>query len=113
MLLAFPSDAGTKYLALLLLALATTVVAQESRNTELPSDYMDQIRDQIYTDAAPWRADPEEEASDWRKPAAVPERKARFGYDPEFDERLHRNDYDTQRRFREPQPSTIFRVDID
>ena len=100
----------------LLVLISASVVAQEARETTLPSNYMEQIREQIYSDAGEWRADAEDEDLDWREPAPLPEQRSRFGYDPEFDERLHRGDfrdYNTQHRFGEPEPSTFFRMELD
>jgi hypothetical protein len=101
---------------LLLALLCAAALAEEARERSLPADYMEDIREQIYADASDWRSEQQETESDWRRTPIIEEARPRFGYDPEFDERLHRSDmgnYDRQRGFGEPEPNTVFRIDLE
>ena len=107
----------TRPLFLLMALVCAAALAEEAREQSLPADYMDRIREQIYEDASDdWRSEKQQTESGWRETLIIEEKRPRFGYDPEFDERLHRadmGDYDSQHRSGEPQPSTVFRIDLD
>ena len=104
-------NVNAKVWGLLALLLSASVISQESRDGALPADYMEQIREQIYSDATDWRAVKEEDKLSWREPKQFEERESRFGYDPAFDERLHRGEFEDYRD--EPQSSTFFRMELD
>ena len=93
------------------------VLAEEAREQSLSVDYMDRIRTQIYDDASDdWRSGKQQAESGWRETLVIEEKRPRFGYDPEFDERLRRVDmgnYDSRQRVGEPEPSTVFRMNLD
>ncbi|MCZ6888421.1 MAG: hypothetical protein O7H39_07990 [Gammaproteobacteria bacterium] len=107
----------TRPLFLLMALVCAAVLAEEAREQSLPADYMDRIREQIYEDASDdWRSEKQQTESGWRTTLIIEEKRSRFGYDPEFDERLHRaglGDYDRQRRLGEPEPNTVFRIGLD
>ena len=112
----FPVVETRTWIWVALAFVSASVLAEEARDAALPADYMDQIRQQIYDDAADWREGESEEDTGWRRTAEIPEKESRFGYDPEFDERLHRGefgDYKSEHRFGEPEPSTFFKIELD
>jgi hypothetical protein len=103
-------------LILLMALLCAAALAEEAREPSLPADYMDRVREQIYEDASDWRSEEQQTESGWRRTPIIEEKPPRFGYDPASDERLHRDhmgDYDNQHRFGEPEPNTIFRIDLE
>ena len=100
---------------LLMALLCAAALAEEAREQSLPADYMERIREQIYEDTSDWQSEEQQTESGWRRTLIIEEKRPRFGYDPELDERLHRGalgDYDSQRRLGEPEPNTIFRIDL-
>ena len=107
----------TRPLVLLMALVCAAALAEEAREQSLPPDYMDRVREQIYEDASDdWRSGKQQAESAWRTTLIIEEKRSRFGYDPEFDERLRRVDmgnYDSRQRVGEPEPSTVFRMDLD
>ena len=102
-------------LLFVLALICAAALAEEVREPALPSGYMDRIREQIYEDASDWRSTEELTESSWRRTPIVEEKRPRFGYDAEFNERLHRGEldnYDSQHRLGEPEPNTVFRIDL-
>ena len=107
----------TRPLVLLMALVCAAALAEEAREQSLPADYMDRVREQIYEDASDdWRSEKQQTESGWRTTLVIEEKRSRFGYDPEFDERLRRvemGNYDSRQRVGEPEPSTVFRMDLD
>lgn len=90
------------------------VIAREAPRLQISPDEGALLSDEIYEQAGDWRAPPMFE-SEWRAPKPEPRTRIRFGYDSAYEEhrmRDHAVGQDRRPSLRDPQPSTLFRLEF-